>query len=161
MLIQGIAMASKPKRCLELGYGEGVSYEALRTSRFYNTVGEVHIVDNWLDFNGKPQTFYPWPWLTIITANEKDFLKGCASDQYDLIVSDADHSGTWFEEHFRVAREGANLFFHDVTNPNYPNLMGALDLASHRGYPWQLFNKSTFQGERCERGLLWVQKKDH
>ena len=51
------------------------------------------------------------------------------------------------------------MFFHDVTNPGYPNLLNYQKRAEELGKPFYLFNSDSRSDERCWRGLLMIVNK--
>lgn len=78
-------------------------------------------------------------------------------------MSDADHFNChkWIElTHSKLNNDGI-LVYHDITNPSFPNLMSIkmyYDTVPHQ-FSSMLFSKNSKQGERCDRGLLVLQKR--
>jgi hypothetical protein len=162
-LIYGAAVAFKPSRILELGVGTGLITKRLLEAIQFNEVGRLTCVDNWLDTNGKPPDFFdalPEPFNTqsprFRLCDERSFCFGCKSNVYDFLVSDADHSGDWPQEHFRICTPGALMFFHDTNTPEYAGLYRLESIVKELGWPCIHFKKSSRPDERCERGLLMV-----
>ena len=164
MLIYGTALAAKPLTILELGIGSGAVTTALLNAIMYNNCGTLTVVDNWLDWNGvRPEIvgLAHTSKINIIDGDEENVVRAWAPGTVDLIVSDADHTNAhkWFETTMRLLTKNGVAFFHDVTNPMFPNL-GTLELqAKQYGYGHCLFNKSSLDHEKCERGLLMVMQK--
>lgn len=156
-LIGAMVAAAKPERILELGFGTGLTTDEL----MYNTYSIVTVVDNWFDFhNREPHDLinnYVLNGATFIQANESDYLFSQPSDTFDFLVSDADHTGDWCEEHFRVTKPGSWCFFHDTNQPHiYPGLARTVEYVKERGWMYEHFTKSTLPVEECHRGLLMV-----
>lgn len=155
-------MAKKPDTILELGVGTGFATFALVTAVQFNGKGHITAVDNWADWNGKEPEFTAHmraDGVEIVTATEHEFLKASPSDQYDILISDADHynSGHWLDEHLRVARHDAFLFFHDTNSPKWPSLVTIPQRLSH--LPHYHFRECSRPDERCDRGWLFVINK--
>jgi hypothetical protein len=159
-LIGAMVAAAKPSRILELGFGTGATTRVLKIAA--ESVGMAHliVVDNWVDWGGtKPehQDYYFGPGVRFVTADEREFLASTPDDTYDFLVSDADHTGDWCEEHFRVTKPGSICFFHDTnTRHIYPGIGRTVEYVKTRGWSHYHFTKSTLPGEECERGLLMV-----
>jgi len=52
-------------------------------------------------------------------------VKQSKSDQWDVLISDADHwhSQDWLSDHLRIVRNEGFLFFHDTNQPaHFPGL---------------------------------------
>ena len=50
------------------------------------------------------------------------------------------------------------LIAHDVTNKNFPNLLGYVEEAKAQNLAHKIYNQSTRNDERCHRGMLVVYK---
>jgi predicted O-methyltransferase YrrM len=160
-LLLGAVTAFKPERVLELGVGTGFTMGAVLQALSYNQCGHLTAVDNWLDFGGVEPPHVQQlrdAGAGIVTSDEETFVKRCPANSYDLLISDADHlrSDQWFDDHLRIVRPDGLLFFHDTTNPAFPNLATILTEVQRRGLHHVHFNKSTRPDERCERGWLMV-----
>lgn len=155
-LLYGMVVSQKPLRILELGIGSGCATSILLRAIKYNGYGRLTCVDNFSDWNGKPPLHAASLGCKIVIQDESAFLRSCPSDSYDLIVSDADHghASEWIKEYFRVANEGAFLFFHDTNNQDYPNLRRIVEMVA--ALPHYHFTRSSRQDERCGRGWLWA-----
>jgi len=167
-LVYGVAVSQKPKRILELGYGSGRVTDMIQRARSFNGHASHYVlVDSWLDWGGTPPQGIAvrreYGEIEIITSTEEDFVKGC-KDQFDLIFSDADHlrSHEWFPEVIEKLLAPMGIaFFHDVMSPDYPNLRQTLHWLlsnAHKGYVARVFDESSRNDERCDRGLLMVMK---
>ena len=158
-LIYGFAVATKPRRVLELGIGSGGCTRMLLEAIRFNGIGHLTAVDNWFDWGGqRPEGLPEDPALTILEATESQFIHG-GLDQFELIVSDADHfhADRWIDGTLRRLAPGGVAFFHDVCNPMFPNLAKIEHCARQEGYHCRVFATSSRADERCERGLLVVQ----
>lgn len=136
-------MAHKPKSILELGYGHGITNAAIRESIAFNGVGHLTVVDN----------FYDGVWFTtpgLIVDSEEHFV-GTTPSTFDFIVSDADHhnSHRWCHRTAALLSPGGIAVFHDITNPDFPNLRRIMDELPGG----LLFNRSSRDDEKCYRGL--------
>lgn len=157
-LIKGVALALKPINLLELGIGSGATTRALLEAIDFNQLGHLTSVDNWHDWGGeRPLDLPEHTHLTVVECSEKEFITSC-TNFYDLIVSDADHynSHLWCDKTLSLLRPGGVAFFHDVANPDFPNLQAVLNYVKQEGYFYKLFTRSSLAVERCERGLLLV-----
>jgi predicted O-methyltransferase YrrM len=157
-LIRGVALALKPYNILELGIGSGAVTEMLVNCCTHNEYGQVTAVDSWLDWNGVQPRPMIHPRLTVVTATEEAYVTGAAElgKKFDLVVSDADHFNAhkWFHKTMSLVSQRGFAFFHDVTNPEFPNLENMIEYGFQ--YQSNLFNVSSRRSERCERGLLMV-----
>jgi predicted O-methyltransferase YrrM len=162
-LIAGMVAAAKPTRILELGFGTGATTKAILSN---SEDAHLTIIDNWLDF-GENKPLHAALSKTrldrishgakLVTADEREFLASTPDNTFDFLVSDADHTGDWCEEHFRVTKPGSWCFFHDTNQPAiYPGLARTVDYVRERGWMHYHFTKSTLPDEKCERGLLMV-----
>lgn len=165
--ICGLAASLKPNRILEIGYGSGrLTHVLLECVAFYKIEATNYtIVDNLVEFGGTvpflPVVDYA---PTLIVSDEGAFVKNC-KDQFDLIISDADHqhSHEWFRDVvMNMLAPGGIAFFHDIEAKDLPNLSANIEwmVANDKFHnlSWKVFNKSSLPGERCDRGLLMVMK---
>ncbi len=158
--IFGMALSAKPKDILELGVGTGLVTDALLSAIEYNQCGHLTCMDSWLDYGGKEPDF--WEGFrqrgALLAVNQElAYLKATPDNTYDFLMSDADHGGTWPQEHFRVTRPGSICFFHDTNSPHeYPGLNAIVDLVHTLGWDYQHFTSNSREDERCHRGLLMV-----
>lgn len=165
-LIYGLLVSHKPGKVLELGMGSGVATDViLRAFRYNGLPLDLTCVDNWLDWQGKkPQDVaqYEAAGVKVITAGEKEFVFSC-SEKFDFIVSDADHDHAqdWFDRTLSLLRPGGVLIYHDVTNPDFRNLYSIYLSAKNANLSHFLFNTSSREEEKCERGLLIIQSGVH
>lgn len=162
-LIYGLAVSLKPKSVLELGYGEGASARALWAAMQYNANGcRYTLVDDWRGHDGQVLDAPPLLGVEveILSMPEEEFYRSTVSGSYDLILSDADHehADQWFDQSLAMVRAPGLLIYHDVTNPNHPNLTKLILEANLRGYSHLVFNRSSRADEACERGLLVISK---
>lgn len=162
-LIQGLLVASKPKRILELGVGTGNVSQVCLDAIGYNKQGHLLCVDNWQDWKGKtPKIAVELVKLgaEVITQGEGDFVAENLDDRFDFIISDGAHGAShkWCDKLYDMLNRGGVLVAHDVTNPHFKNLMEYRTEARRRRYDTMLFSESTRDDERCERGLLVVYK---
>ena len=104
---------------------------------------------------------YPVGAKGYILAEEKDFVFSIEENQFDFIVSDGDHlhAGEWAEQIFKILKPDSFMFFHDVNNPGYPNLMNYKILADKYNKPNFLFKESSRADEDCQRGTLMIINK--
>jgi len=175
LLIYGLIVAQKPERILEFGLGGGMATDQIISAISFNQNSPQYtVVDNWADHGGQmPKEAKDYPaFVNFVTADEKDFVSS-AKEQYDFILSDADHYHTheWFEYVYvkLLAWKGV-LIYHDINltdTINYGTHLAPNDLTHLRqiyedtkrwGLSHYLFNKSTRADERCERGLLVIFK---
>lgn len=164
-LIYGLAVSLKPTFVLELGYGEGASARALWAAMQFNDNGcRYTLVDDWRAHGGHAPGLVPELLgvdLEVLSMTEADFYSTFPqTDSYDLILSDADHehSHQWFEQSLAMLRAPGLLIYHDVANPNHPNLAKLVLEANVRGFSHLVFSKSSRPDEQCERGLLIISK---
>lgn len=168
-LVGGLVASLKPTSILELGVGGGRATDQILTAAEFNQNDfKYTLVDNWCDFGfvmphevGERYSNK----INIITSNEKDFVFS-TQEKYDFIMSDADHHHTneWFQYVYDnlLLSEGI-LIYHDVNlfpeiDGSFPNLLEILYECQKQNINYKLFNKSTFDGERCHRGLLVIFK---
>lgn len=170
-LIEGLVLASKPKKILELGVGGGRSLESILSGLEYNDQPyDYTLVDNWGDWGGVMPTevteLYSNKVQIIITSNEQDFVFSC-KDKFDFIMSDADHNRAdqWFEYVYEnLLNDNGILIYHDVNmDDNWPfgnffNLRKIYETVKAKKISHRLFNVSSLPEEQCERGLLVIFK---
>lgn len=162
-LLFAVAICSKPKDILNLGVGPGVSVNSLVKSVKFNGFGHITAVDNKHDLGGNMSQGVlddlAKNGVNIIFSPEKEYVYGCQSDSFDLIVSDADHyhAGEWVDEIFRIARPNAFIFVHDANNNDFPGLRCYGERAKELGYPHYLFNKGGRATDRAPKtGWLMI-----
>jgi predicted O-methyltransferase YrrM len=159
-LIYGLAVSLKPSNILELGYGQGASARALWKAMGYNQIEcRYTVIDDWRDYSGKPSHDLDDLPIKILSMTEEEFYRSHPEpNSYDLIVSDADHENShrWFYQTFGMLRAPGLLIYHDVTNPNHPNLGGLIEKTKKAGLSYMVFNRSSRPGEECGRGLLII-----
>src|SRR5262245_1354456 len=157
--VRALITCTKPRKILELGFGAGEATRAILAGLRYNERPfDYTVVDNWLDFKGIQPELTKTPefsMITFVTSSEAEFVKG-ANGAYDFIFSDADHFNTqrWFEHVYShlLNRDGV-LIYHDVTNPQFPNLLRIYTDVVKNGYDHVLLNVSSRQDERHRRRL--------
>ncbi len=168
LLLFGALVSRKPERVLELGIGSGFVSWALVYGIRYNGRGSLTSVDSWLDWKGTEppvaEALRREGVNVVAPVSEEEFVRKSPSDRYDFLVSDADHrrSGSWIDEHLRITRHDAFLFFHDT---NHEDRFRGLHAIERRIAALQLphfhFTESSRPDERCERGWLFaVNRKD-
>ncbi|SRR5258708_2257494 len=152
-LIYGLVRAFKPHSVLEFGYGTGKSALAIHRACTANDQPfRQVIVDNWVDWGGSPPSDLLRNFVT--TADEEDFVR-TTDQKFDFILCDADHQKTdkyWRRIYFHLLNRSGIVLFHDVTNPDYPNLQAIVDESVQLNQA--LFNMNSQPNERCDRGLL-------
>lgn len=159
-LIASLVVCSKPKSILELGIGSGSTTSALMEAIAYNrNDAKLTCVDNFNDWDGFPPSgVFDIP-VELIVKSERDFIAGC-TEKYSFIVSDADHdrSHEWAVKTLALLDDGGIAVFHDVCNPSYSNLASIVGIVEWAKLPHIVFNQSSRDDERCDRGLLVVFK---
>ncbi len=163
-LIHGMTLALKPAQILELGIGSGAVTSALLNAVTYNGCGKITVVDNWFDWNGVRPEIKGLPHsatVNVIDGDEQTIVREWTPGTVDLIVSDADHMNAhkWFLTTMGLLTKSGVAFFHDVTNPMFPNLNTMTGKAKQHGYSYYVFNKNSLAQEQCQRGLLMVFQK--
>lgn len=164
-LLYGLVVASKPTSILELGIGGGQATDAMLKGVDYNQLTcQYTLVDNWMDFNYTIPAEVAEKYsdrVQIITSNEKDFVFSC-TEQFDLIMSDADHhqADQWFEYVVdTLLKDNGILCYHDVTLVDqFPNLQNILHRCQELNLRYKLFNKDSLPTEMCYRGFLVIFK---
>ena len=164
-LVQGLVMASKPRKILELGLGGGETTDAILRGLQYNQQKfDYTLVDNWCDWGGRKPEVVEQAYghsIKILTSDEKDFVFSC-KERYDFIMSDADHhqADQWFEYVYEnLLTPGGILIYHDVNFVDkecFENLKTIYHTVNDKGISHNLFNKNSIPGERCQRGLLVI-----
>lgn len=162
-LLFGLVRAHKPSRVLEFGFGAGASARAIQTAIRSNGNRASHtIVDDWTDWGGQRPEGLDGSGIRFVEASEVDFTYAC-TEAFDLIFSDADHQNaeSWFIHTYTVLlRPGGILCYHDVCNPDFPNLWYIVEECRRLGLSYMIFYKNSVAGERCERGLLVIFKPE-
>ncbi len=163
-LVRSLVMCAKPKRILELGFGSGESTRFILAGLLYNAMPfEYVLADNWLDFGGvQPELTRAKEFAAVkfVTSDEEAFVHG-EHGRFDFIMSDADHFRTqeWFAHVYaKLLNSGGILIYHDVTNPQFPNLMRIYEDCVRNGYHHVLLNANSRREERCDRGMLVIFK---
>jgi predicted O-methyltransferase YrrM len=162
--VRALVMCTKPQRILEMGFGAGEATRSILSGLRYNERDfEYIVVDNWFDFGGiQPEITKTEEFAAVkfITSGEYEFVKE-PHGNFNFIFSDADHYRTqlWFEHVYTnlLSRDGV-LIYHDVTNPNFPNLLRIYTDTVKQNYDHILFNSSSRRDERCGRGMLVIFK---
>jgi predicted O-methyltransferase YrrM len=169
-LVESLVKANKPEKILELGIGGGRSLDSILAGLEYNRKPyDYTLVDNWADWGGEqpPEVTERYAGrVKLLSSNERDFVFSC-TDKFDFIMSDADHYHTdqWFEYVYdNLLNDNGILIYHDVNmQQHWPgsifyNLRNIYTTVKARKLSHQLFNRSSFPGEQCERGLLVIFK---
>ncbi len=159
-LIASLVLCSKPSSILELGIGSGAVTKAVLDAVAYNQhPATMTCVDNFMDWGGvEPPGIRSLP-VDLVISSERDFIESCHL-RYDMIISDADHdhADEWIDKTLALLEPGGIIIYHDITNPSYSNLAKIPDRIRELGWSHVVFNKSTRDDERCQRGLLVVFK---
>jgi len=99
--------------------------------------------------------------INIVTSDEKEFVFSC-KQQFDLIMSDADHMRTdqWFEYVYdALLADDGILCYHDVTLTSmFPNLINIVHKCQELNLRHKVFNKDSLSTEMCFRGFLVIFK---
>lgn len=165
-LIRSLILCNKPESVVEFGIGGGKSTDAILDGLSYNKKKYKYtVVDSWLDFGGNPPKEALEKYsskINIVTSLEKDFVFSC-KEKFDFIMSDADHHATnqWFEYVYdNLLNNNGILIYHDINlfDNSYPNLVEIFIKCKNKKLSHMLFNKSSLENERCERGLLVIFK---
>lgn len=165
MLLLGVILSDKPKQILELGVGTAYASFSILEAIKYNKIGSLTCVDNGYDINKHDdngnlkrttiKSLKDRGVNVIMPTSEYDFVHYSESNSFDLLLSDADHNGTWPDQLSRIIKNGSFMFFHDV-NESYPNLLEYHEYFKSKNMPCFLFNKNSRPEERCTRGFLMV-----
>jgi predicted O-methyltransferase YrrM len=161
-LIKSLACAAKPRKALEIGIGTGAVTKALVDSFILNGIDlDLTCVDNFGDWHfNQPKGFENMPpGIQFVQSHERDFVEGCL-EEFDFIVSDGDHAhaGEWFSDTYRIVSYGGILIYHDATSIHCPSISGIIATLSAWNARYFVFNRNSHPWERCERGLLVIQK---
>ncbi len=162
VFLVGAVLSRKPERVLELGIGSSYVTRSLLHALRFNRKGRLTSVDNWFDWNGMEPPFAAGlraGGVNIVISGEEEFVRTAPDNAYDFLVSDADHfkSGTWLDQHLRIAQSGGFLFFHDTNQPRvFPTLATIETQIQQRGLAHFHFKESSRPEERCQRGWLFV-----
>ena len=118
------------------------------------------LVDDGTDWGGNlPAAELP-EGIEIIEQSERDFTYAC-TESFDFIFSDADHQHAeqWFIHTYAVLlNPGGVLCYHDVVNPDFPNLREILSECERLQLRYVLFDANSTATERCDRGLMVIFK---
>jgi predicted O-methyltransferase YrrM len=160
-LIQGLLVSAKPKAVLELGVGTGNVSQVILQALSYNGWGKLTCVDNWQDWKGKQPPIAAElvkSGADVVTMSERDYVRNNTSTKFDFIMSDGAHGAShlWCDALYDMLRPNGYLVAHDVTNRNFQNLKRYITEAKSRKYSQMLYQTSSREDERCERGLLIV-----
>jgi len=165
-LLFGIILSQKPKNILELGIGTGVGSETILNALKYNQQEYIYdALDNLHDLGGNLSNDYinrlKENKVNIIISDEKSYVEKCENNKYDLIISDADHlnAGDWVEHIIRISKNNGIIFCHDVSSEGFPSLKKYIHYVKDNSIPHYLFNSSSRQDEKCERGWLMIINK--
>lgn len=165
-LLFGLVCAHKPARVLEFGFGGGRSAQAILDALEANgNDAQYLLVDNWADWCGvmpveafRFVTQHHRQGFQIMDIDEWTFVAQC-DEQFDFIMSDADHFNThrWFEDVYdRLLAPGGILVYHDCRN--FPGIASITLACERERLRHVVFDKSSKSGEACERGLLVIFK---
>jgi predicted O-methyltransferase YrrM len=169
-LIASLVKCHKPRDVLELGIGSGKSSREIIKALEWNTTDYKYtLVDSGVDWGSHEaiprdaiQHLDGNQKARLIISDELPFVM-YTPDKYDFIFSDADHWNTdkWFDYVYtRLLKPGGILIYHDVSmqgvkdDLSFPNLDNIFHRARELGLHYAYFNKSSRQGEKCERGLF-------
>lgn len=164
MLIFSTLLSAKPLNILEIGIGTGFITNLILEGINYNQLGQLTSIDNFHDLGGNLPNSTLEQLKTksnikiIAPIEEREFVFKSSENEFDFLVSDGDHlhAGEWADQIFKIMKPNSFMFFHDVNNPGYPNLMNYKILAEKYNKPNFLFTRSSRKDEECERGLLMV-----
>lgn len=161
-LIGSLILSHKPKSVLEIGVGTGLVTKKIINAFAYNNIPvDLTCVDNFTDWRGSTPTGFETyqQQIKFIPKDEKEFVSSCLNT-YDFIVSDADHYRTnkWFDKTYSLLNNKGILVYHDVTNKQFPNLYDIVKYVETNNINHVIFNKSSLDTERCDRGLLVIFK---
>lgn len=163
--IIGSVLAKKPQSVLELGMGSGYLTSSLVHALQYNNAGTLTTVDSWYDTDGREPAVvsdFRKSGVNVVLSTEEQFVSRAATDEYDFLISDADHmrSFEWLDQHVRIVKPDGIMFFHDTNNPEmFPGLATLERQIAERRLPYFHFKQDSRRGERCSRGLLFVINK--
>lgn len=165
LLVAGLVAAKKPEVTLELGIGSTYLTRVLLAALIGNQRGTLRSVDNFFDWGGnKPphikdleREMSSWQ---VTVADESDFLRTALSSQFDMIISDGDHTRGYQNapDIFRICKPGGIMIFHDTQSELF-RLLGRLPARVHGlGYSSFHFTQESRSDEKTSRGLLVVSK---
>jgi len=164
MFLLGTLISAKPSNVLELGIGPAFASEILCAGIKYNGIGKLTCVDNLADLNGnlpseKIEYLKENNVKIVAPIDEKDFVEQSDLEEYDFLVSDADHGRAhlWAERVFDIMKSNSFMFFHDIGE--FKNLLRYKEIADERGYYNHTFTTSSRSDERCHRGWQFIIKK--
>ena len=150
-LIRSLVVANGPvDHALELGLGVRSSLDIVLSLPCMR----VTIVENWLDWGGVPQPVDLPAHAKLVTADEQDFIENC-QESFGLIISDADHyrAEQWWRKTYDLLEPGGMAFWHDVSNPMFPNLATIPLEMREQGFYHKVFDYYSDE-DRAWRGLL-------
>lgn len=158
-LVYGLVRAHKPRRILEFGFGGGASANAIMAACRANEIDACYtLVDNWIDWGGVRPANTNRDGIEFVCADEWTFVKNC-DDQFDFIMSDADHIHThrWFEDVYdALLAPGGVLIYHDCCN--FPGIAEIVTACERERLRHVVFDKCSVDGEACQRGILVIFK---
>lgn len=158
-LIYSLIISHKPKNCLELGIGSGITTEHIIKAFIYNNIPlDIDCVDSFYDWQGIcPPHISNIKDINLMISEEEHYVVNCPK-KYDFIVSDADHfnSHKWIKNTFNLLNINGIIVFHDITNKTFPNLYTIVKYTQEQKYNYMLFNTNSRTEERCDRGMLIV-----
>ena len=158
VLLVGTVISSKPTNILELGIGSGYVTKSLLHAIRYNGIGKLTTVDNFHDgpIDGLVNELKEMGANVCAPITEEKFVRSAKTDEYDLLVSDADHthSGEWVEEIYRIVKPNGIMFFHDIFYTESVNRYLKMAISTNR--PHFVFNSSSRPNEECTNGWLMV-----
>ena len=164
LFLLGALTSAKPQNVLELGIGPAFASEILCAGVKYNGMGQLTCVDNLADLGGNlPQSKLDYlkdnGVKVVAPIDEKDFVEQASVEEYDFLVSDADHGSAhlWAERVFDIMKPNSFMFFHDVGE--HSNLLRYKQIADERGYYNHTFSGSSRSDENCHRGWQFIIKK--
>jgi len=164
LFLLGALTSAKPKNILELGIGPAFASEILCAGIKYNGIGKLTCIDNLADLGGnlpnEKLIFLRENGVNIIAPiDEKDFVEQSKNEEFDFLVSDADHGRAhlWAEKVFDIMKPNSFMFFHDILDNK--NLLRYKEIADERGYHNHIFGDSSRSDENCHRGWLFIIKK--
>jgi predicted O-methyltransferase YrrM len=164
LFLLGSLTSAKPQNVLELGIGPAFASEILCAGIKYNGIGKLTCVDNLADLGGNlPQAkldFLKQSGVNVVAPiDEKDFVEAAGLEEYDFLVSDADHGRAhlWAARVFDIMKPNSFMFFHDVGE--FKNLLKYKEMADDRGYYNHTFTTSSRGDENCHRGWQFIIKK--
>lgn len=157
-LVYSTIISSKPSSILEIGIGSAFTTISILHAIKYNNKGKLTCVDNWHDCVGvEPPlaTELRSKEVDIIVSDEYTFVSSC-KNKFDLIMVDGNHNDghKWADKTLDLMNPGGILFAHDIRS--YPNLGVYETLSKERSLSYRIFDQSSLQGERCDRGFIVI-----